>query len=102
MAGLVAAAVAAGATGCSASAGNAAASCQNVTWDLVTSVRKVRKAMNADRNGRHRLLRRGLRHHGPHRTLAEDMSDARLLRMPGMVRAKGVTLNSWITPYPSQ
>ncbi|MDJ0466145.1 hypothetical protein [Streptomyces sp. H27-C3] len=77
------------------------AGCQNVTWDLVTDVRKVRKAMNADPAGAgfyseaYVIMDRI-------DTLAGDMSDARLLQMRDMIRAEGVELNSWITSHPSQ
>jgi hypothetical protein len=77
------------------------AGCQNVTWDLVTDVRKVRKAMNADPAGSgfyteaYVIMDRI-------DTLAGDMSDARLLRMRNMIRSEGVELNSWITSHPSQ
>lgn len=77
------------------------AGCQNVTWDLVTDVRKVRKAMNADPAGAgfyseaYVIMDRI-------DTLAGDMSDARLLQMRNMIRAEGVELNRWITSHPSQ
>ncbi|WP_435058373.1 hypothetical protein [Streptomyces sp. bgisy060] len=77
------------------------AGCQNVTWDLVTDVRKVRKAMNADPAGAgfyteaYVIMDRI-------DALAGDMSDARLLRMRKMIRAEGVELNSWIISHPSQ
>ncbi|MFJ1837804.1 hypothetical protein ACIOJ9_28540 [Streptomyces sp. NPDC088175] len=77
------------------------AGCQNVTWDLVTDVRTIRKAMNADPAGAgfyseaYVIMDRI-------DTLAGDMSDARLLQMRDMIRAEGVDLNRWITSHPSQ
>ncbi|PZT71467.1 hypothetical protein DNK55_32665 [Streptomyces sp. AC1-42T] len=77
------------------------AGCQNVTWDLVTDVRKIRKAMNADPAGAgfyseaYVIMDRI-------DTLAGDMSDARLLEMRNMIRAEGVELNRWIISHPSQ
>ncbi|MBT2511953.1 hypothetical protein J7I98_40690 [Streptomyces sp. ISL-98] len=78
------------------------AGCQNVTWDLVTDVRKVRKAMNADRAAGSGFYTEAYVIMDRINTLAGDMSDARLLRMRNMIRAEGVELNSWITSHPSQ
>ncbi|MGW4231934.1 hypothetical protein ACWEF9_22005 [Streptomyces sp. NPDC004980] len=77
------------------------AGCQNVTWDLVTDVRKIRKAMNADPAGAE-FYTEAYVIMDRIDTLAGDMSDARLLEMRDMIRAEGVELNRWITSHPSQ
>lgn len=77
------------------------AGCQNVIRDLVTDVRKVRKAMDADPAGAdfyteaYVIMDRI-------DALAGDMSDARLLRTRNLIRVAGVELNSWITSHPAR
>ncbi|MFJ4966031.1 hypothetical protein ACIP6P_26900 [Streptomyces sp. NPDC088729] len=78
------------------------AGCQNVAWDLVTDVRKVRKAMNADRAAGTGFYTEAYVIMDRIDTLAGDMSDARLLQMRNMIRVAGVELNSWIVSHPSR
>jgi ABC-type glycerol-3-phosphate transport system substrate-binding protein len=78
------------------------AGCQNVTWDLVTDVRKVRTAMNADTAAGTGFYSAAYVMMDRIDTLAGDMSDDRLLQMRDQIRAQGVDLNTWITAHPSQ
>jgi hypothetical protein len=78
------------------------AGCQNVVWDLVTDVRKVRKAMNADSAAGSGFYTDAYIIMDRIDTLAGDMSDDQLLRMRTLIRAQGVDLNRWIVTHPSQ
>ncbi|MGC4987313.1 hypothetical protein ACLQ18_43205 [Streptomyces sp. DT193] len=78
------------------------ADCQNVTRDLVTDVRKVRKAMNADRAAGSGFYTEAYVIMDQIDTLAGDMSNGRLMHVRNIIQAEAADLNSWITSHSSQ